>query len=73
MMKRIALLVGLMFAGTASAQAQQITLGQPGYGGTGCPAGSVSVTLSPDQTSLSLLFDGYIVEARLPLAVPAVR
>ncbi len=62
-MKRIALLVGLMFAGTASAQAQQITLGQPGYGGTGCPAGSVSVTLSPDQTSLSLLFDGYIVEA----------
>jgi hypothetical protein len=40
-----------------------ITLGDPGYGGTGCPAGSVSATLSPDATSLSLLFDGYQVEA----------
>ena len=36
-----------------------ITLGEPGYGGTGCPDGSVSVTLSPDQKSLSLLFDEY--------------
>jgi hypothetical protein len=40
-----------------------ITLGEPGYGGTGCPGGSVSATLSPDATSLSLLFDGYLVEA----------
>ncbi len=38
-----------------------ITLGEPGYGGTGCPAGSVSATLSPDATSLSLLFDNYQV------------
>ena len=38
-----------------------ITLGEPGYGGTGCPAGSVSATLSPDATSLSLLFDKYQV------------
>ncbi len=40
-----------------------ITLGEPGYGGTGCPGGSVSATLSPDATSLSLLFDSYLVEA----------
>jgi Domain of unknown function (DUF4360) len=36
-----------------------IALGEPGYGGTGCPDGTVSVTLSPDQKSLSLLFDQY--------------
>ena len=40
-----------------------IYLGAPGYGGTGCPDGTVSVTLSPDQKSLSLIFDGYEVSA----------
>lgn len=40
-----------------------ITLGMPGYGGTGCPANSASITLSPDQSSLSILFDQYVVEA----------
>jgi hypothetical protein len=49
---------------TTMAHAQEaITLGTPGYGGTGCPGGSVSATLSPDATSLSLLFDSYVVEA----------
>lgn len=41
--------------------ANDISLGEPGYGGTGCPAGSVSATLSPDAKSLSLLFDKYQV------------
>jgi len=50
------------FAGASQAQ-ESITLGEPGYGGTGCPGGSVSATLSPDATSLSLLFDSYQVEA----------
>ena len=50
------------FAGAAHAE-EPITLGEPGYGGTGCPGGSVSATLSPDATSLSLLFDSYQVEA----------
>lgn len=45
------------------AHAQDIALGEPGYGGTGCPSGSVTATLSPDAKSLSLLFDAYIVEA----------
>ena len=49
--------------GVATASAQGITLGEPSYGGTGCPAGSVGVSLSPDATSLSLLFDTYVVEA----------
>ena len=55
----LALTAGL----AGAAHAEDITLGEPGYGGTGCPGGSVSATLSPDATSLSLLFDGYIVEA----------
>ncbi len=56
-----ALLIGGSFAGLA--QADDIALGEPGYGGTGCPDGSASVTLSPDAKSLSIIFDEYYVEA----------
>jgi len=66
-MKRSALVLAMLataaFASPAFAQVPQITLGQPSYGGTGCPAGSVGVALAPDGSSLSLLFDQYIVEA----------
>src|SRR3954468_1360830 len=48
---------------TTLAHADDIALGEPGYGGTGCPSGRVSTTLSPDTKSLSLLFDAYTVEA----------
>ncbi len=41
------------------AMADDIRLGEPGYGGTGCPAGSASVTLSPDAKTLSIIFDRY--------------
>lgn len=40
-----------------------IRLGNPEYGGTGCPAGTASATLSPDAKALSLLFDNFVVEA----------
>jgi hypothetical protein len=43
--------------------ADDISLGIPGYGGSGCPGGTVSATLSPDQKALTLIFDQYIVEA----------
>lgn len=43
--------------------ADGLQLGEPQYGGTGCPAGSASVALSPDQSALSILFDQYVVEA----------
>ena len=55
-------LSALAMAGTASAQ-NDIALGTPGYGGTGCPSGSVSATLSPDNKALSLIFDQYQVSA----------
>src|SRR6476620_10637939 len=56
-----ALLISSTFAGYA--HADDISLGNPGYGGTGCPDGSASVTLSEDQKSLSILFDSFVVEA----------
>lgn len=57
-------LSALLVAGSLSAQAQSgLKLGQPAYGGTGCPAGTASVTLSPDETALSILFDAYLAEA----------
>ena len=56
-------LLTLSLASPIQASNQKLTLGSPGYGGNGCPAGSVSATVSPDQKSLSLLFDEYVVEA----------
>ena len=50
-------------AAAMPASADDIALGIPGYGGSGCPAGSVSTTLSPDGKSLSLIFDQYEVSA----------
>ncbi|KQQ74969.1 MULTISPECIES: DUF4360 domain-containing protein [Rhizobium] len=55
------LLASLLMA--SAAQADDISLGTPGYGGSGCPSDSVSATISPDGKALSLLFDNYIVEA----------
>ena len=64
-MKLILALAALASTGSFAtyAHADDISLGTPGYGGTGCPGGSVSATLSPDAKSLSLLFDVYTVEA----------
>jgi hypothetical protein len=45
-----------------SAQAQ-IRLGVPSYGGTGCPSGSASVSLTDDQRILSVLFDSFVAQA----------
>ena len=56
-------LSGLALANSANAAPEDITLGIPGYGGNGCPAGTVSTVLSPDATSLSLIFDQYEVSA----------
>ena len=60
MKKNLLLCAAIMLSAPAFAL-DGITLGEPGYGGTGCPSGSVSATLSPDAKSLSLLFDKYQV------------
>jgi hypothetical protein len=61
-MLRMSLLLALSLVFAVSS-AQGLRLGQPGYGGNGCPAGTVSATLSPDQKTLSILFDQYVAEA----------
>lgn len=45
------------------AQAEDLRLGPPSYGGNGCPGGSASVTVSDDSKSVSVLFDAYSAEA----------
>ena len=60
MKTKLLMIAALMLSAPAFA-ADDISLGKPGYGGTGCPDGSVSATLSPDAKSLSLLFDKYQV------------
>lgn len=57
-----ALLTVAILALGLSAEAQ-IRLGVPAYGGTGCPAGSASVSLTADQSILSILFDSFVVQA----------
>ncbi len=39
-----------------------------GYGGSGCPDGSASVTVSPDGQELTLLFDQFVAEGSKPRA-----
>lgn len=62
-MKKILSILMLASALTTTAFADDIQLGEPGYAGKGCPSGSASVTLSPDNKALSILFDEYYVEA----------
>ena len=58
---KVLLALGILALGL-SAQAQ-IRLGIPAYGGTGCPAGSASVSLTDDQQILSVLFDNFVAQA----------
>lgn len=53
-----------LLAGSLSALAQdRIVLGHPAYGGNGCPNGTASATVSPDGSSLSIIFDQFLTEA----------
>lgn len=61
-MKRVIFSVALAVLAFPSL-ADSVYLGDPSYGGTGCPAGTASAALSPDAKSLSILFDQYVVEA----------
>jgi len=52
----------LVFCFSVSSFAQ-LQLGQPSYGGNGCPQGSASVSLSDDHKTMSVLFDQFAAEA----------
>ena len=56
------LIVSAIVMSSLAAQAQ-ITLGQPAYGGTGCPGGSAAVALTDDGSILSILFDQFTAES----------
>ena len=56
-----AVVISFLIAGQAHATG--LRLGNPEYGGTGCPAGSASAVLSPSEDTVSILFDNYVAEA----------
>lgn len=64
----------------------QVQIGEPAYGGNGCPKGSAAIVMTEDGRTMSVLFDKYIAEAgfttgkridrascnlRIPIHVPA--
>ena len=49
--------------GLALSAEAQIRLGQPQYGGNGCPSGTASVALTEDGKTMSVLFDQFKAEA----------
>ncbi len=57
----VGLLAALSMLGASSAEAASIKLGSLGYGGTGCPAGTASVSAS--GTAISVKFKSYNVAA----------
>lgn len=63
MFKKVVIISAILAAVLHAHAADDIQLGEPQYGGTGCPAGSASVALSPDAKAISVLFDQYVVEA----------
>jgi hypothetical protein len=61
MRTKIAILFTIL--SSALAMADTLTLGQPAYGGNGCPAGTASVNVSPSGDAISILFDQFSAEA----------
>lgn len=57
------LLVSSAIVMAAAAAHADISLGEPAYGGNGCPAGSASVSITPDGQTMSVLFDSFAAEA----------
>lgn len=56
-----------------TALADDLRLGQPQNAGTGCPSGTTAAVLSPDQKSLSILFDSYVAQTNVSQGKAADR
>lgn len=63
MIKHLILALVLVATSAGAQSLDDVYLGMPSAGGSGCPAGTVSATLSPDASSLSILFDQFTAEA----------
>lgn len=60
-------LSSLLFVSAAFAEdAPTLSMGEPEHRGKGCPEGRMSVTISPDYQTLSLIFDEYFLEVGGP-------
>jgi hypothetical protein len=53
----------LAIVAASSAQADEVKLGEPAYGGTGCPSGSATVELGPDGKTMKLHISQFKAEA----------
>lgn len=51
----------------------QVTIKSVGYGGTGCPQGTMSSSISNDRTVVTLIFDAYIASIGPGIAVTEQR
>jgi hypothetical protein len=60
---RLVLFVGTFMFLAGDLWAAGLKLGHPNYQGTGCPSGSVALTVSPDESAVSVLFNSFVVEA----------
>ena len=65
-MRAAFLALPLLFVWTAGAHAQNLTLGEPAYGGTGCPQGTATAIVGGNGQTLSILYDAYQAEAGGP-------
>src|SRR4051812_39230480 len=63
-MKTLLLIMAAL--GSMPASADDIALGQPSYGGNGCPQGTASAVLSDDRKTLTILFDKFSAQAGKP-------
>jgi hypothetical protein len=67
-LKAVAIGVALLAMTTSQVSAENVvTIKGAGYGGSGCPDNSASVTVSPDGQVLTILFDKYSADARNPI------
>ena len=58
-MKRMLVALALMVGSPVVVHGQSLALGEPVYGGTGCPRGTARAVVGPNATTLSILFDQY--------------
>lgn len=57
----------------SSAFAQAVKISSPFYAGSGCPEGSVSASLTEDQSTISFLFDQFRIDAGSDIGVTDKR
>lgn len=59
----VGLMTGALLVASPAFAVEELELGEPTHGGSGCPAGSVGTALNDSGTELSVFFDDFMVEA----------